>query len=261
MITTKLLRFAFANATLSIFLLLLMVETRAQENKDWELDQWPVQLEMDFALSALPVHLRDSATVYLLNPKKGYYIARQGANGFSCFVSRTEWEWADFSSDHAAAISYDAEGSRTILRVFLDVASMRASGKLTALQVRDSITRGIKNGTYKAPATTGVSYMLAPMMRTYPGKKEVVSMHLPHYMFYAPYLDNKDIGGFPSSQHPVIFSPAEMILGRKQGPFNYIIIPAGEKETERIIAENKDLLKRLAAYKPYLKVNQVETHH
>ena len=68
----------------------------------------PADLERDFALSALPAHLRDSATVYLLDPEKGYYIARQGTNGFSTFVNRTEWEWAEFVQDDYAAISYDA---------------------------------------------------------------------------------------------------------------------------------------------------------
>ncbi len=78
----------------------------------------PADLERDFALSALPPHLRDSATVYLLDPDKGYYIARQGTNGFSTFVNRTEWEWAEFVQDTYAAISYDAEGSKNISACF-----------------------------------------------------------------------------------------------------------------------------------------------
>jgi hypothetical protein len=65
----------------------------------------PANLETDFALSALPAHLRDSATAYLLDQEKGYYIARKGTNGFSAFVNRTEWEWAEFAPDDYAAIS------------------------------------------------------------------------------------------------------------------------------------------------------------
>lgn len=233
----------------------------AQTSNDWQLDRWPADLETEFALSALPSHLRSQATVYLLDPEKGYYIARQGTNGFSCFVSRTEWEWADFAKDHAAPISYDAEGSKTILKVFLDVAAMRASGKYSAIQVRDTVVQRVKTGVYKAPSRPGISYMLAPIMRTYPGTKEIVSMHLPHYMFYAPYLTNEDVGGKPASEHPVVFSPSENVLGVGKSPFNYMVLPAGKTETARIIEENKSLLKRLAMYKPYLKVKSDERHH
>src|SRR5688500_8186521 len=106
--------------TASLAAILISLLKSYAQPRDWELDKWPADLETEFALSALPPHLRSEATVYLLDPAKGYYIARQGTNGFTCFVSRTEWEWADFRKDHAAPISYDAEGSRTILKVFLD---------------------------------------------------------------------------------------------------------------------------------------------
>jgi len=44
----------------------------------------PRDLEIQLALSALPPHLRDNATVYALNPDKGFEIARKGTNGFTC---------------------------------------------------------------------------------------------------------------------------------------------------------------------------------
>ena len=49
----------------------------------------PRDLEIDYALSALPPHLRDGATVYVLNPKKGYEKIREGDNGFHAYVLRT----------------------------------------------------------------------------------------------------------------------------------------------------------------------------
>jgi len=64
----------------------------------------PPDLETDFALSSLPTYIRDSATVYLLDPEKGFYVARQGTNGFICFVLRTYWELAEFRQDLASAI-------------------------------------------------------------------------------------------------------------------------------------------------------------
>src|SRR5690348_7007421 len=49
----------------------------------------PRDLEIQLALSALPPHLRDAATVYVLNPARGFEVARQGTNGFHAFVART----------------------------------------------------------------------------------------------------------------------------------------------------------------------------
>ena len=49
----------------------------------------PRDLEIQLALSALPPHLRDNATVYVLNPAKGFEVARKGTNGFHAFVART----------------------------------------------------------------------------------------------------------------------------------------------------------------------------
>src|SRR6267378_157259 len=104
MIISKLVRRALP--ALALFSILsICSEGCAQKPRDWELEKIPVDLETDFALSALPPHLQSDATVYLLDPKKGFYIARKGSNGFICFVSRTEWEWAEFRNDLATPIS------------------------------------------------------------------------------------------------------------------------------------------------------------
>ena len=234
------------------------VQSFAQKPADTKLDKMPAALETDFALSALPPQLRAGATVYLLDPAKGYYIARKGSNGFITFVMRTAWEWAEFRNDIITAISYDAEGARTIFPVYQEAAAMRASGKFTALQVRDIIIDRIKQGIYKAPARPGISYMLAPVMRTYPAKPDqhtVMTMHGPHYMFYAPYLTNADIGNLPDGQAdgPFLVSPEAMFLGKTKAPYGYIIVLEGEKEKAKIIADNKDLLKRLADYRSFMK--------
>src|SRR5260370_17522655 len=49
----------------------------------------PRDLEIQLALSSLPAHLRDHATVYVLNPAKGFEVARTGTNGFSALAART----------------------------------------------------------------------------------------------------------------------------------------------------------------------------
>lgn len=249
--------------TLSFFILVFFsLHSFGQKSEDWKLEKMPADLETDFALSALPAHLRDAATVYLLDPNKGYYIARQGTNGFSTFVNRTEWEWAEFVQDDYAAISYDEEGTKTYMPVFLDVAEMRASGKYSPSQIRDIIIKGVMDGKYKAPSHTGVSYMLAPLLRTHPGQeKEIVNMVMPHFMFYAPRVDNKDIGGVWDAHSPYAINSGNN-LDKEHSIFNYIILPAGDMEKARIIEENKDLLRRLAEYKPILGVDvNAEGHH
>src|SRR6476659_1595875 len=112
-----------------LFIFTAALQGLGQTKGDWKLEKMPADLETDFALSALPPQLRDATTVYLLDPDKGYYISRQGTNGFVCFIARTEWEWAEFRQDLATPISYDAEGGKTIMPVYLDVAAMHASGK------------------------------------------------------------------------------------------------------------------------------------
>ncbi|HEY5824367.1 MAG TPA: hypothetical protein VIT44_08380, partial [Cyclobacteriaceae bacterium] len=81
-----------------------------------------------------------------------------------------------------------------------------------------------------------------------------VTMSVPHYMFYAPYLTEADIGGNSPSGGPVI-------LGDGKGPHGYIIIMASATEKAKIIDDNKELLKRLTDYKSYFKVELEGSHH
>ena len=246
-------------------ILFLCVWSAAQKTTNTQLEKWPADLETDFALSSLPRHLQSGATVYLLDPQKGYYVGRQGSNGFICFVSRTEWEWEEFRNDLATPISYDSEGASNIFPVYRDVASMRASARFTPTQIKDSIIERIKNGIYKAPARTGMSYMLAPVMRVYPttpDNKKAVTISMPHYMFYAPYVTFSDVGIKPdATEGPMMVNPGEWVLGERKGPYGYIIVPANETEKTKILNDNRELLKRLADYKSYFKITKGAEHH
>ena len=243
----------------------MCIQSCAQRSNDWKLEKMPVDLETDFALSALPLHLRADATVYLLDPEKGFYVSRKGSNGFICFVSRTEWEWSEFRQDLATPISYDAEGAKTIFPVYMEVAAMRASGKFSPAQIKDSIIEKIRKGIYKAPARPGISYMLSPVMRVYPDKPDdhtIVTMSFPHYMFYAPYLTNSDIGCQLHPEFgPILNNPSQWVLGERKGPYGYIIIPAGEAEKMKIVSNEQQLLKRLTEYKSYFKSEPGSGHH
>ncbi|MEO6405494.1 MAG: hypothetical protein ABIY51_13575 [Ferruginibacter sp.] len=236
-------------------ILLLSIQSFAQKPADSILEKMPTDLERDFALSSMPANVSRGATIYLLDPKKGYYISHQGTNGFICFVIRTELDRVEFRTDIVTAISFDAEGAKTIFPVYADVAAMRASGKFTAHQIKDSLTERYKNGYYKVPARGGLSYMVAPLMRNYEGLSPNVStFSVPHYMFYAPYITEADIGGNSQSGGPMIF-------GNGKGPLGYLIIPVGKTEKAKILDENKVLLMRLAMYRSNLKMEGIGSHH
>src|SRR5712691_10598093 len=133
----------------------------------------PRDLEIQLALSALPSHLRDNATVYVLNPAKGFEVARRGTNGFHTFVARTgddafrgSWPLREYRDDILYPISFDNAGAKAQMRVFFDAAEMQAKG--TPPRELKRIIQGRYNaGYYKAPARAGISYMLSPVLRTY----------------------------------------------------------------------------------------------
>jgi hypothetical protein len=252
---------------LSLFLLLAWnpsVLCQAQTSSGWQLDKMPADLETRLALSALPTNLRAGATVYLLDPAKGLYMAQKGSNGFVCFVSRTEWEWGEFRKDIFAPMGFDPEGARTTFVGYRDVAAMRASGKYSPQQIKDSAISRIRRGIYKAPARSGVCYMLAPIMRVYtgmPGNENVMTMSMPHYMFYAQNIKDADIGTDPNSESgPWLVNPGNFVLGQGKGPYGYIIVPAREELATKIAQANKDLLQQLAVWSPYFKLHAGMNH-
>jgi hypothetical protein len=80
--------------TIIVIVGLLFSLTASAEDKQTskvmnKIEPLPQDLEIQLALSALPPHLRDNATVYVLDPAKGFEIARKGTNGFQDFVART----------------------------------------------------------------------------------------------------------------------------------------------------------------------------
>jgi hypothetical protein len=88
----------------------------------------PAKLESQFALSASPPAMRAQATVYLLDPKKGYELSRHGTSGVTCLVERSAWEQADFRNDIYVPLCYDAAGSKSFLKVIMNVATLRIQG-------------------------------------------------------------------------------------------------------------------------------------
>ena len=73
--------------------------------------------------------------MYVLNPDKGFEVARKGTNGFHAFVARTgddamtgEWELKEYPDDILYPISFDEEGAKNHMQEFFDIAAMQAKG-------------------------------------------------------------------------------------------------------------------------------------
>jgi hypothetical protein len=230
---------------------LIGFSVRPGEAAETTIEQMPAKLETQFALSALPPALRDQASVYLLDPMKGYQLSRRGTSGLTCLVERTVWEMADFRNDIYFPLCYDAVGTRTYLEVIMDAARLRAQG-MTSAALKAEIENRYRSKTYKAPEKAGLSYMVGPVMRTVgPPDMKVQTMPMPHLMFYAPNITNEDIGALPNlSVHSSLLYP----FIDKQGiaEQSYMIQLIGEAEKARIMADEKTLLDDLCAYRDVL---------
>src|SRR3954454_14926240 len=75
----------------------------------------PRDLEIELALSAAPRHLRDQASVLVLE-SSGYVTAAQRAGAFTCLVSRRGGD--------LFPVCWDAEGVRSLLPLDLDDARL-----------------------------------------------------------------------------------------------------------------------------------------
>jgi len=250
-------RFAKLIVTIALLIPLLSGIACAQP-KGTTLEPMPADLEMRFALSALPFNLRADASVYLLDPAKGYTLARKGTGNLECLVERTVWEWTDYSDDIYVPLCYDANGIDHHLKVIRDAAQMRASG-ITAPALKEEIAKRYQKGIYSGPQKAGLSYMVGPVMRAKgPPDMQLHTMAMPHLMFYAPGITNQDIGAKPNLQQPESLSmPFVDIQGVPQQ--SYMIQLIGQTEKEKILANEKELIAALCAYREVLCLT--EHHH
>ena len=234
----------------AVFSVMASAEDKQTRHAMSKIEPLPRDLEIQLALSALPPHLRDHATVYVLKPDKGFEIARTGANGFHAFVARTgddafrgSWPLTVYSDDILYPISFDKAGAKAQMRVFFDAAQMQASGTPPG-ELKKIIQDRYKTGYYKAPERAGISYMLSPVLRTYFNPEEsdrVVTMNYPHVMYYAPNVSDKDIGGGKrGGMYPFVIMP---------GPHGYFIQPIDLTERAAINKECEEMLARLCKIK------------
>jgi hypothetical protein len=183
----------------------------------------PRALEVELALSAAPKHLRDNATVWILE-KSGYTTAKQGNNSFTCVVSRRAGD--------LFPVCWDAEGTRSLLPLDFDDAQLRLSGKSGA-EIEAIVAERFKSGQYHAPARAGIAYMLSPLRYRIDEHGQISrTPSNPHLMFYGPGLTDTDIGGARGS----------FVFMNRVGPDGMMIVPVGQQERESIINGTQSLV-------------------
>jgi len=233
-----------------IVVLASLLFSLAESAEDNPIKPLPRDLEIQLALSSLPPHLRDDATVYILNPAKGFEVAHKGTNGFQALVARIgddtfmgSWPLKEYRDDILYPISFDEAGAKAQMRIFFDAAEMQGKGTPPG-DLKKIMQERYKTGYYKAPERAGIAYMLSPVLRTYFKPEEsdqVITINFPHIMYYAPNVSNKEIGGGnPGDKYPLV------IL---QGPHGYMIQPLGVTEREAINKEYEEMLVRLCKIK------------
>ena len=240
----------WAPALFAIALASVAAMPRSQANET-TLERMPAALETQFALSAVPPALRERASVYLLDPTKGYYLSKQGTSSLTCIVQRTAWEYSDFRNDIYWPVCYDAGGAKTYLKVIMDSAALRAQG-LGPEALKAEISKRYRDRTYKTPEKFGLSYMTGPVMRAVaPPDMTVRTMPMPHLMFYAPFVTNEEIGAVPDFK---VFSSLKHPFIDQHGipEQSYVIQLIGEAETNQILTDERPLIEALCAYRDVL---------
>ena len=236
-------------------------QTKAASGGGNKIEPLPRDLEIQLALSALPSHLRDNATVYVLNPDKGFEVARKGTNGFHALVARTgddtfrgSWPFTKYRDDILYPISFDEAGTKAQMQVFFDAAEMQAKGTPPD-ELKKIIQQRYKTNYYKAPERAGVSYMLSPILRTYvnPDQNDsVATSDVPHVMHYAPNVSNQEVGGASPSPEEFRYysehgrwpdSPSPFVI--LHGPHGYFVQFLGVTERDAITNEYEGMLARL----------------
>jgi hypothetical protein len=150
-----------------------------------ESEMLPRDHELAFALSAAPPHIARAASVYVLD-STGVIRAKEGSNGFACFVER------DYDPRVLSPVCYDPEGVRTVLAVELRKAELLRQHK-SKPEVEADLAQGFSTGQFQPPARISVAYVLSRDGR-FPTSDGGIVGGTPHVRFYAPYVRGEDIG-------------------------------------------------------------------
>ena len=168
--------------------------------------------EMALAESAAPRAIADRASIFLLH-RGGFVLARQGNNGFTCFVARS-------APGEIEPICYEDEEKNHMLvaREFME-QELREKG-LDDAAVSTEIGQRYRRGELRPSQNFGLAYMLSPCNRVTDSSGQLVSEH-PHLMFYAPYATNQQLGLTMPSAHNGNYAPFILFEGE---PWAFLIV-------------------------------------
>lgn len=184
--------------------------------------------EVALAESAAPPTIAKAASIFLLR-RGGFVLVREGSNGFTCFVARSE-------PGEMEPICYeDEEKSHTLVaREFLE-QQLREKG-LDDASVDAEIGQRYRRGELRPSQNFGLAYMLSPCNKVMSSSGKLVDEH-PHLMFYAPYATNRELGlSMPSGhdeghgdEHGRSFAPFILFEGE---PWAFLIVPGESPNAE-----------------------------
>src|SRR5271156_339640 len=181
--------FVVGALSIGLFSRIAPIQAMAQELPKVYDASMPREQQITLAESAAPAEVSSKATVYVLGPK-GYEKAREGTNGFSCFVGRHFVKPAETTIEPQC---FDAEGSRTLLLVYMHGEELRTNGK-SEPEIKADAASGYKEGRYQYPSKPGFLYMMSSRNRLSAIPEHGTGIFPPHLMFYAPNMTTKDIG-------------------------------------------------------------------
>lgn len=223
--------------------------TSAQYVSAQDFVELPRDLEVELALSALPDELQDRAAVYVRDPDQGFVLHREGTNGWMTFVARTsvrfyaaDWDYS-YPSDMLIPQAHGELGLQNHVRPYFDLERLRIAGTPPA-EAKRVLRERFENGTYRAPARGGVSYMLAPMHRAYmaPAESdEIMTVSFPHHMPYAPFVKPEELGPMDPYGRSGILDHG----GDDAGPHGYLYLMIQPDQVAEIQSKYAGLLGRL----------------
>jgi hypothetical protein len=200
----------------------------AQEMKYPPLSAYMMQrdAEITLAKSAGPASISDRATIKVLT-SNGFEVARQGDNGFVCFVMRgftgaptftpAQVRFMVYDPKTLAPICLNPQAAKTVLPYYELRTKLGIQGK-TPEQIAEAVQDAYTKGEIPKRDAVSFGYMWSADQVLGPAGH----WH-PHVMVYAPNYENPMLGGNEFGGHlPAVTDDAGT-------PFSVVVIPVDDK--------------------------------
>ena len=197
----------------------------------------PRALEIELALSAAPKHLRDGATVWVLEQERIHNRRRKGAT-----PSRA---WSAAAPAMCSRCAGTRKGPGRCCRSTFEDAQLRLSGKSGA-EIDEMVIERFKSGQYR-PRRRGPASPTC-CRRCASGSTKHGRCHA-HPIEPAPDVLRPE----PDRQRHRRRARIAFVFINRVGPDGMMIVPVGEKEREAIVSESQSLVEqveRAIGYQP-----------